>query len=108
MYFAITASPSCCGGAEGGATSGLGGAGFQFASATAGTDIGWELPRWHVLQVTSMSPLNEFLLMPFCMSIMWRAASFGFLSSLSNACSTWQKSHSTPSDAEMNCIAGMT
>src|SRR5579872_5557565 len=40
-------------------------------------------------------------------NIILRAVCFGFLSSFSNAPGTWQKSHSTPSDAVMNCIAGM-
>ena len=39
--------------------------------------------------------------------IIFRAVCFSFLSSLSNSCSTWQKSHSTPSEAVMNCMAGI-
>jgi len=32
----------------------------------------------------------------------------GLLSSFSFACATWQYSHSTPSEAAMNCIEGIT
>src|SRR5438552_8711972 len=42
------------------------------------------------------------------MLIILRAVTLGFLSSFSFACATWQYSHSTPSEAAMNCIEGIT
>src|SRR5437867_1263331 len=42
------------------------------------------------------------------MLIILRAVTFGFLSSFSFACATWQYSHSTPNDAAINCIEGIT
>src|SRR5438477_8354261 len=42
------------------------------------------------------------------MLIILRAVTLGFLSSFSLACATWQYSHSTPSEAAMNCIDGTT
>src|SRR5260370_15301405 len=42
------------------------------------------------------------------MLIILRAVTFGFLSSFSFACVTWQYSHSTPREAAMNCIEGIT
>src|SRR5438477_11117629 len=42
------------------------------------------------------------------MLIILRAVTLGFLSSFSLACATWQYSHSTPSEAAMNCIEGIT
>src|SRR5579864_393078 len=41
-------------------------------------------------------------------SIILRAVCLGFLSSFSKAFCTWQKSHSTPSEAAMNCMVGKT
>src|SRR5262249_48672708 len=46
--------------------------------------------------------------MAICISIILRAVALAFLSSFSNASRTWQNSHSTPSEALMNCIAGCT
>src|SRR5439155_21222458 len=42
------------------------------------------------------------------MLIILRAVTFGFLSSFSFPCATWQYSHSTPNDAAINCIEGIT
>src|SRR5690242_21297481 len=42
------------------------------------------------------------------MLIILRAVTLGFLSSFSFACATWQYSHSTPNDAAINCIEGIT
>src|SRR5271157_1629754 len=64
------------------------------------------LPRWHVSQVTSRSPEKLFWLMANTMRIISRAVFLFFLSSLSISRSTWQNSHSTPSDALMNCMVG--
>ena len=62
--------------------------------------------------MTSRSPSKLFWLMANIICIILRAVFFSFLSSLSNsilpAFSTWQKSHSTPSDAEMNCMEGIS
>src|SRR5262249_8702485 len=84
--------------------------GLKFSSATIGVPTGCAAPRWHEKQVTSRLPSKLSLLMAFIISIILRAASFGFLSSLSKAIvrslRTWQYSHSTPSDAVMNCMAG--
>src|ERR1051325_727689 len=46
--------------------------------------------------------------MAIIMPIILRAVTFGFLSSFSIWCGTWQYSHSTPREAAMNCMAGMT
>ena len=51
-------------------------------------------------------PLKLSLLMANIISIICRAIFLGFLSSLSIAFGTWQKSHCTPSEAVMNCIEG--
>jgi CBS domain containing-hemolysin-like protein len=48
------------------------------------------------------------LLIAAIICIIRRAVCFSFLSSLSKARCTWQKSHSTPSDAETNCIVGIS
>src|SRR5690242_5031961 len=46
--------------------------------------------------------------MVIIMAIIFRAVTFGFLSSFSIWRGTWQYSHSTPRDAAMNCIEGIT
>jgi hypothetical protein len=48
------------------------------------------------------------LLIAVVIAIISRAVCFGFFSSDSILPCTWQNEHSTPKDAEMNCIAGIT
>ena len=57
--------------------------------------------------MTSRSPLKLFWFSANIICIISRALFFGFLSSLSNAPSTWQCSQRTPSADVMNCIAGI-
>src|SRR5213082_362840 len=52
--------------------------------------------------------LEVVLLIAIIISIILRAVTLGFLSSFSFACATGQNSHSTPREAAMNCIEGMT
>src|SRR6266498_5300502 len=72
-------------------------------SAITGIASGLGAPRWQELQLTSCFPSKLLALIANVICIILRAVCFGFLSSLSNAFSTWQYSHCTPSDDVMNC-----
>src|SRR5262249_33728012 len=76
------------------------------ASSTGGIATGRSEPRWHVLQVTCVRPPKLALLISSVIVIIDRAVFLAPLSSASGLPSTWHVEHSTPSDAEMNCIAG--
>ena len=65
---------------------------------------GWNL-EWQVLQVPVRRPRKLSLLMAATIAIISRAVFLAFLSSASYLPATWQVSHSTPSDTEMNCMA---
>src|SRR6267378_4264144 len=73
-----------------------------------GVATGSLVPRWQEKQVTSRRPSKLSLLIAIIMVIILRAVTLGFLSSFSIAPCTWQYSHSTPSEALINCIEGTT
>src|SRR5256885_8876412 len=62
---------------------------FSSAEMT-GMEIGFAAPRWQEKQVTERLPSKLSLLMFMVLSIIWRASLFSFLSSFSQARSTWQ------------------
>ena len=77
------------------------------ASMNSGIATGFDAPRWQVLQVTSRCPLKLSLLIAIVIVIISRAVAFSCFSSLSNGF-TWQNAHSTPSDAEIKFIEGIS
>src|ERR1700756_5701327 len=79
---------------------------WSCAVITAGIATGSALPRGDEEHGTPRGPPKISLLMANIISIILRAVCLGFLSSFSKDFSTWQKSHSTPNDAVMNCIVG--